>query len=102
MASSFGFPVFVLHDGSQCCDHLTDYLNFWYGVCCTTKKYYVRSDRFLSSRLELPPRARERAHKDGLLYTAKSLTKVIKTEIRRVRALYEDAILGNKTFVRFA
>lgn len=89
------FPVIPLHDESQYCGPLTDYLDFLRDISSLIEKI-VQRDQFSSPSVKRFCRAKEKTFKNGLHYNVKRPTTAMKTAIRRLNALYADNHFGSK------
>ena len=97
LVSSTDFSLFSSSDNSSNCEHLTDYLNFCFDLCCPVETVYIRADRFSSPLLKRLRRDKEKAYMTDRRNDVKLLSVLIKREIQRLNRMYIESILGNKS-----
>ena len=95
MLEETDFSLFADDDAETYCSTLMSYLNFCFEVCCPLETIFVRLDRFSSPLLKCLRRRKEAAYKSGRWEEVKRLSTEIRTEIRRLDALYASSLLNS-------
>ncbi|CAH8849001.1 unnamed protein product [Trichobilharzia szidati] len=77
--------------------NITHYLNFCLDVCCPKETIFLKFDRFASSQLKKLRRQKERLYKMKNKSGVKRINTLIKAELQRLNALYNQKFLSCKS-----